>query len=481
VDDGSTWAYPVQDALGSVRGYVDENNAVLSHVNYNEYGVPDAAITSFAFTGEWRDENVLQYHRARYYAPGIGVWASLDPFEGMTDRPMSLNGYSWVEGNPVMNTDSTGMYFWTGRGEGLELIHNAGIVHQSNVSIRIQALAMVGGMASVHAEYPIPLGNVANVPEIFSSNVSFAYIDLLHEVLGEIWEIKPYYQEAEAAAIALAQVQMMNNLKGLDLLHGMYPTGMPYNWNISPATWRLGSSFPMTPVSLGTDPGGGPNMFGCGLWMAMLTLISACGIIGVSPQHEGEPPGAGVYGAPMWSPDGAYLVFSHRTDYHADLWLYEIETKEYKNLNIDGDVSLIFGGSWQNSETLWFFLGGGASNLYKLNIRSDELEYVRTVISWLGFSIRPDTEELVFSSRSGTQVDLYLSDLRFETIIRLTDSTDLMESYPLWSPDGRYLAYQTEDGIGIRDEHGNTWTIDAAVKEVHIASPGLRKTGQLCS
>jgi hypothetical protein len=62
----------MQDAPGSVRGYANENNVVLSSINYSEYGVPDAAITSFAFNGEWRDENALQYHRTRYYAPGIG-------------------------------------------------------------------------------------------------------------------------------------------------------------------------------------------------------------------------------------------------------------------------------------------------------------------------------------------------------------------------------------------------------------------------
>lgn len=65
-------------------------------------------MTGPAFTGEWRDTNALQYHRARYYAPSLGIFPSLDPWEGLFDRPMSLNGYAWVEGNVVNLTDPSG-------------------------------------------------------------------------------------------------------------------------------------------------------------------------------------------------------------------------------------------------------------------------------------------------------------------------------------------------------------------------------------
>jgi RHS repeat-associated protein len=76
---------------------------------YTPYGVPDSSMTGFAFTGEQRDTNGLQYHRARYYNAGLGTWASLDPFEGIHDRPMSLNGYAWVEGNVMNGIDPSGL------------------------------------------------------------------------------------------------------------------------------------------------------------------------------------------------------------------------------------------------------------------------------------------------------------------------------------------------------------------------------------
>jgi len=96
--------------LGSVRGLVDDSVSVSQAVDYSAYGEPDGALLGFAFTGEMREANGLQYHRARYYNPTLGVWAALDPFEGTQERPMSMNGYSWVEGNVTNWTDPSGMY-----------------------------------------------------------------------------------------------------------------------------------------------------------------------------------------------------------------------------------------------------------------------------------------------------------------------------------------------------------------------------------
>jgi RHS repeat-associated protein len=95
MEDSAGWTYPVQDGLGSVRD---------GGLGYSPYGVPDDAITGFAFTGEVRDANGLQFHRARYYVPDLGVWASLDPVE-------DSNRYAYVGGNPVTRIDPSGMIF----------------------------------------------------------------------------------------------------------------------------------------------------------------------------------------------------------------------------------------------------------------------------------------------------------------------------------------------------------------------------------
>jgi RHS repeat-associated protein len=111
----SGWEWMVQDGLGSVRGVVDNSVGVLESRTYDPYGELFGATgsnqTVYGFTGEPTDGNGLLYLRARYYNPAAGVFTTLDPFEGVPGRPMSLNGYSWVEGNTPNATDPSGMIY----------------------------------------------------------------------------------------------------------------------------------------------------------------------------------------------------------------------------------------------------------------------------------------------------------------------------------------------------------------------------------
>jgi|GEM_PF-4210604 len=102
--------YMLQDGLQSVRAVVTGTD-IASQQDYTPYGEPVLADlpTTYGFTGEQTDStNDLVYLRARYLNPSQGVFGSLDPFEGMADRAMSLNGYSWVEGNVINATDPNG-------------------------------------------------------------------------------------------------------------------------------------------------------------------------------------------------------------------------------------------------------------------------------------------------------------------------------------------------------------------------------------
>jgi len=105
---GSVWSDAVSDGLGSVRGWLNSSQTFVDTIQYDPYGVPDASVGGYGFTGEMTDENGLVYLRARHYDPSIGNFVSLDPFEGFDSSPMSLNGYSWVEGNVANWSDPTG-------------------------------------------------------------------------------------------------------------------------------------------------------------------------------------------------------------------------------------------------------------------------------------------------------------------------------------------------------------------------------------
>jgi len=116
-DASDNWTWMLQDGLGSVRSVVDDSLSVLESRLYEPYGTPFGASgtnqTVYGFTGEQTDANGQVYLRARYYNPSIGVFTGLDPFEGQSCTPMSLNGYSYVAGNVVNAVDPSGMIYET--------------------------------------------------------------------------------------------------------------------------------------------------------------------------------------------------------------------------------------------------------------------------------------------------------------------------------------------------------------------------------
>ncbi|MBK9122425.1 MAG: RHS repeat-associated core domain-containing protein [Chloroflexi bacterium] len=99
------WTSLLPDGLNSVRSEVRDSFIVDASGGYEPYGVPADVVGTFEqpfrFTGEMRDANALQYHRARYYAPSQGVWTAQDALE-------TENRYNFANGNPVNRTDPSG-------------------------------------------------------------------------------------------------------------------------------------------------------------------------------------------------------------------------------------------------------------------------------------------------------------------------------------------------------------------------------------
>ena len=117
VNDETTY-YLLTDHLGSVDVVLDEAGDVVERRDYLPYGsermsdsAPDATETDHKFTGkELDDETGLYYYGARYYDSEIGRFVSVDPWEGDLKDPQSFNKYSYVQNNPIICIDTTGMY-----------------------------------------------------------------------------------------------------------------------------------------------------------------------------------------------------------------------------------------------------------------------------------------------------------------------------------------------------------------------------------
>jgi RHS repeat-associated protein len=105
--------YQFGNHLGAASLELDDQAQIISHEEYTPYGstsyqaVPSQTETPkrYRYTGKERDEESgLYYHGARYYAPWLGRWVSVDPI-GIAD---GVNVYGYVGNNPIRFLDLFG-------------------------------------------------------------------------------------------------------------------------------------------------------------------------------------------------------------------------------------------------------------------------------------------------------------------------------------------------------------------------------------
>jgi len=100
------WA--ITDERGSVTAFTDSSGNILGGINtYDEYGIPGTGNAGrYQYTGQiWLPELGMYYYKARMYSPTLGRFMQTDPI-GYGD---GMNWHNYVGGDPINNTDPTGM------------------------------------------------------------------------------------------------------------------------------------------------------------------------------------------------------------------------------------------------------------------------------------------------------------------------------------------------------------------------------------
>jgi RHS repeat-associated protein len=110
---GTTPAYFLGDALGSVRQLANASGAVTLARSYEPFGNTLSSMgsgtTNYNFAGEWRDSYIkLLYLRARWYSGDTGRFTTRDVWARSYRRPMSFNAWLYTYANPINLTDPSG-------------------------------------------------------------------------------------------------------------------------------------------------------------------------------------------------------------------------------------------------------------------------------------------------------------------------------------------------------------------------------------
>jgi len=157
-------------------------------------------------------------------------------------------------------------------------------------------------------------------------------------------------------------------------------------------------------------------------------------------------------GKPVWVKNKVYYVSDAGVNKRRNIWVYDTDKKskqqitEFKDIDINhmsaGQDEIIFeaGGS--------LYLLNVSSNKYsevKINIVADMSTLMPRTVSVSNnisnFDLSPDAKRSVFEARG----DLFSIPAENGVIINLTNTSGAWERYPSWSPNGRSLAYWSDE------------------------------------
>lgn len=216
------WQYLLGDALGSVRQLTDEAGEITLAKSYLPYGEAitgaGGAASAYGYTGEWVDGYIeLLNLRSRLYAPRTGRFLTKDTWQGDYTRPLSLNGWNYVEANPINFIDPTGKWRWW---LTPSIYHF--IVEQYYENFPTNQLKQL--------EFPIP-------------GTPFRHADMFNSALGDVYEIEPWFSRSIALPQVRGYVADLLTAAAGSALTGSY-FGTPYDWNSTPFHIGTGIDWP---------------------------------------------------------------------------------------------------------------------------------------------------------------------------------------------------------------------------------------------
>lgn len=181
---------------------------------------------------------------------------------------------------------------------------------------------------------------------------------------------------------------------------------------------------------------------------------------------------------PVWSPDGKQLVFSSNRNLFGEkgapmtLWVVNVDGSGLRQLIPRYGLEY---PAWSPNGKFLAFNSG--AQIYVFNLDANKA-YPLFGVEEHGFypSWGPDSRTLAFSAQLEEDSDIYIAELDFKAPrilkrVRLVAGLRGADSQPVWSPDGKWIAFVHEGRVG-------SGLAERSCDEIYIVRPngtGLKK------
>jgi tricorn protease len=183
---------------------------------------------------------------------------------------------------------------------------------------------------------------------------------------------------------------------------------------------------------------------------------------------------------PMWNGNAIYFLSDRGPELRMNLWKYDLASKKYEQLTKFTDYDVHYPSS--GPEDIVFEAGG---KLYLYNIASKQQKEVKVslvtdramvkpkiesadnVIQFV--SLSPDGNRVLFQARG----DIFSVPAENGYVKDLTRTSGAAERYPMWSPDGRSIAYWS-DASGEYELYIMQPDKEGSAKKLTSYGPGYR-------
>ncbi len=175
--------------------------------------------------------------------------------------------------------------------------------------------------------------------------------------------------------------------------------------------------------------------------------------------------------SPTWSPSGNHIAFASNRNGNWDIYLLDLFSGALIRLThdpaFDANPSWSPDGQWIAFESY----RDGSLDIFVMSTTGDQLRRLTThPAPDYGPVWTPDSAAVVFTCLRDGSKDICMRSLQEGAkVVNLTQSPELDEDTPAWSPDGSHLAYvsgpQGHTSVQISSLHGNTLWVDPSHTE----------------